>query len=311
MDKPCGAEILPRKEGTGAFEVRKQGGGPLRVALFTDLHFNGFAPCSAAVTMRLMRKNVEKLRPGLVAVLGDTAILPDNRGRTRAFVRCMDALGLPWTAVLGNHEGERDGDLPRREVIEYYKASGRFLGDMELPGVTGYGNLAIAVMGDGGKAAQLLYFLDSGGGRRGHDHIQPDQLDWMARTAATYPGAPGMVFLHVPPRAYQAAYEAYRRGGATLLRGARHEEICTGGTQEQSDALLARARELGVWAFVCGHDHLNNFDLLWEGKRYIYAQASGYSLRVYGILPYRVRGCTTLDIHPGGRVELAQHFNIN
>jgi len=296
---------------TGVFEIRIQDGGPLRLALFTDLHFNGFAPCSAALTNFHMRRNVKRLKPGLVAVLGDTAIRPDNRERTRAFVRFMDSLGLPWTAVLGNHEGEDDRDLPRREVIEYYRASEHFLGKPELPGVTGYGNQAIVIINESGAAAQLLYFLDSGGGRKGHSYIQPDQLDWMARVAAAYPNTPGMVFLHVPTRQYEQAYAALATDEAKLLHGVMHEkEICSAGTREQSEALVETARALGVWAFVCGHDHYNNFDILWRGMRYIYAQGSGYSFRVYGIPLHRVRGCTTLDIHPDGHVELAQHFNL-
>jgi len=294
----------------GIFEIRMKSSQPLRLALFTDLHFNGIAPCSAALTKRLMRRHIKRLRPGLAAVLGDTAIKPDNRARTRAFVDFMDSLGLPWTAVLGNHEGEHDLDLPRREVIEYYKASARFLGNAELPGVTGFGNQAIAIINESGHAAQLLYFLDSGGGRKGHSFVQQDQLDWMSRVSAQYPSTPGMLFLHIPARQYQAAYEAYRRGEAELLHGACHEKICPGGTDEQNQALLTRARELDVWAIVCGHDHLNNFDILWQGMRYVYAQASGYALRVYGIPPHRVRGCTALDIHPGGRVELSQHLNL-
>ena len=294
----------------GLFELRMPSDAPLRLALFTDLHFNGFAPCSAALTKYFMRRNIKKLKPGLVAVLGDIAIRPDNRGRTRAFVRCMDSFGIPWTAVLGNHEGEDDRDLPRREVIEYYGASGHFLGVTQLHGVTGYGNQAIAIMNSDGKPAQLLYFLDSGGGRKGHSYIQPDQLDWMGRMAEKYPNTPGMVFLHIPTRQYQAAYEAYQGGEAALLHGAWHEKICTAGTDAQSEALLARARELGVRAFVCGHDHYNHFDILWQGMRYIYAQAGGYSLRVFGVPLHRVRGCTALDIHPDGHVELKQNFNI-
>jgi len=295
----------------GVFEIPMKEDGPLRLALFTDLHYNGVAPCSAALTNRLMRKNVRRLKPDLVAVLGDTAIKPDNRARTRAFVRTMDGFGIPWTAVLGNHEGEDDQDLPRREVIEYYGESGNFLGNVELPGVTGYGNQAIAIMNENGGAAQLLYFLDSGGGRKGHGHIQPDQLDWMAHVASNYPDTPGVVLFHVPIQQYQDAYEAYQKGEAELLHGALHEKICPGGTREQGEALLKRAEELGAWAIVCGHDHYNSFDISWRGMRYIYAQGSGYSLRVYGIPPWRVRGCTALDIYPGGRVEVTQHRNWN
>jgi 3',5'-cyclic AMP phosphodiesterase CpdA len=302
---------MEKNAGNGVFEIRMRHGGPLRLALFTDLHFNGVAPFSAALTKFHVRRNVKRLKPDLVAVLGDTAIKPDNRGRTRAFTRCMDSLGVPWTAVLGNHEGEAARELPRREVIEYYAASGHFMGNAELPGVSGYGNQAIAVTDENGGAVHLLYFLDSGGGRTSHGFVQPDQLGWMRRVAAEYPGAPGVVFLHIPLMQYQEAYDAWRRGGATLLRGHRYEKIClSAGSRERSDALLALARELGVWAFVCGHDHYNNFDILWQGMRYIYAQSGGYSLRVYGIPFRRVRGCTTLDIRPGGLVEVGQHFNV-
>ena len=295
----------------GVFELQMKPNQPLRLALFTDLHFNGEDPVCAALTKFYMRRNVKKRKPDLAAVLGDVAIKPDNRARTRDFVRTMDSFGIPWTAVLGNHEGEHDRDLPRREVIEYYKESPRFLGETELPGVTGNGNQAIAVMNGDGRAVQLLYFLDSGGGGGQHSFVQPDQLDWMARVAARYPGTPGIVFLHVPLRQYQSAYEAYRQGEAVLLHGAKHEKVCPAGTTEQSDALLACARELGVWAFVCGHDHYNSFDILWQGMRYIYAQGSGYSLRVYGIPPWRVRGCTALDIHPDGQTELTQRLNLH
>ncbi|MCL2495534.1 MAG: metallophosphoesterase [Oscillospiraceae bacterium] len=294
----------------GIFELRMSGGGPLRLALFTDLHYNGEAPLSAALTNFFMRRNVRRLEPDLVAVLGDTAIVPDNRKRTRAFVNTMDGMGVPWTAVLGNHEGEHERDLPRREVIEYYQESERFLGNAELPGVTGSGNQAIAVINEEGKAAQLLYFLDSGGGRRGHGHIQPDQLDWLARAASKYPDTPGVVFFHVPIQQYQDALEAWEKGEAQLLHGASHEKICPGGTRAQGGALLERARALGIWAIVCGHDHYNSFDILWRGMRYVYAQGSGYSFRVYGIPLHRVRGCTALDIFPDGRVEVGQWFNL-
>ena len=295
----------------GIFELHMRDGGPFRLALFTDLHYNGAAPFSAALTNFYMRRNIQKLEPGFIAVLGDTAIKPDNRERTRAFVRVMDSFDIPWTAVLGNHEGEHDQDLPRREVIEYYGESPRFLGNVELPGVTGYGNQAIAIINENNQAAQLLYFLDSGGGRKGHGHVQPDQLDWMARAASLYPGTPGMVFLHVPIQQYQDAYEAHLKGEAQLLHGALHEKICPGGTREQGEALLARAKALDIWAIICGHDHYNSFDIAWQGMRYIYAQGSGYSLRVYGVPLWRVRGCTAIDIHPDGRAQLTQHFNLH
>ena len=178
----------------------------------------------------------------------------------------------------------------------------------ELPGVSGHGNQAIAIINENGTPAQLLYFLDGGGGR-GHDYVQEDQLDWMRRVSARYPGTPGMVFTHVPVFQYRDACDALESGGAELLQGAWSERICTMGAREQSDALVACAKEIGVRAFVSGHDHSNNFDILWQGMHYIYAQSGGYSWICYDKRSRGVRGCTVFAVQPDGSVEMEQHFN--
>ena len=301
--------VLPQAAETGVFQLQMPTGVPLRLAVFTDLHFDGYAPLGTLRAKLRLRVNVRALRPDLLAVLGDTALCPYNKGRTRAFVRLMDSFGLPWTAVLGNHEGEGPRDVPRRDVVALYKQSPRYLGNVELPGVTGYGNQAIAVLDADGAPAQMLYFLDSGGGKTGHDYIQQDQLDWLARAAGEYPGVPGMIFLHIPTWQYKDAYEALETGGAALLRGDLREAVCTAGAREQSDALVALAKELGVWAFVCGHDHANNFDISCQGMRYIYAQSGGYSLLCYDQRSKGVQGCTVFVIHPDGSVDVEQNFN--
>ena len=295
------------ERGDGIFELRMPPDRPLHLAVFTDQHMDGRDPLGMLRTRRHMRALVEELRPDMLAVLGDTALNPFNRGRTRAFVRLMDSFGLPWTAVLGNHEGEQPHELPRRKVIDCYKRSPRFMGSVELPDVTGHGNQAVAVLGGDGRAAQLLYFLDSGGGSA-HRYIQPDQLDWLARAAGAYPGTPGVLFMHVPAWQYQQAYDALESGEATLLQGRRREAICVDGDPGQSEALAARAKELGIWAFVCGHDHSNNFDILWLGTRYIYAHYASYS-RIFSDKHLRgTRGCTLFVVGPEGRTEVEQHL---
>ena len=309
--KDMGAQtkLLAHDEETGVFELQMKPGGPLRLAVFTDLHLDGLDPLGMLQTTHWLRKNVKALRPDMIAVLGDTVLCPLNHLRTRCFVKLMDSFGLPWTAVLGNHEGEAALDLQRRDVLRYYKESGLFLGEVGLPGVTGYGNQAVAVRNDAGECAQLLYFLDSGGGKKGHSYIQPDQLSWLGRAGAPYAGAPGMIFMHIPAYQYRAAYEALQSGQAQLLRGGLREGVCTEGTPEQSEALVARAKELGVWAFVCGHDHANDFDISYQGMRYIYAQSGGYSRACYDGRSRGVRGCTVFVILPDGSVESEQNFN--
>ena len=306
-DMASHTELRSANEAPGLFELQANADGSFRLAVFTDLHFDLFDPLGTIRAKLAMRKHIETRKPDMIAVLGDTALNPFNKGRTRAFVKLMDSFGIPWTAVLGNHEGEADHIVPRREVLEYYGESSHFIGAAELPGVTGYGNQAVAVMDAEGACAHFLYFLDSGGGR-GHNYIQEDQLAWMRAVAARHPGTPGMIFLHVPVYQYKDAYEALETGEAQLLRGDLREGVCTMGTREQSDALVARAKELGVHSIVCGHDHSNNFDILWQGIRYIYTQSGGYSWKCYDKRSKDARGCSVYVIQKDGGMELEQNF---
>ncbi|MDR2753605.1 MAG: metallophosphoesterase [Oscillospiraceae bacterium] len=281
-----------------------------RLAVFTDLHIDGLDLPGTWKAKQHLRQHVRALQPGLAVVLGDTALCWGNHLRTRGFVRMMDALATPWTAVLGNHEGESRLEVSRRNVLRAYQASRHFLGNCELPGVAGYGNQCI-VLSHQSRPVQLLFFLDSGG-KGGHDYVQPSQLDWMTRTAARYPGTPGMVFLHVPPWQFKAAQEALHTGTAQLLDGALRESVCTAGTQAQSDALVATCKTLGVWAIVAGHDHANDFDIAWQGMRYIYAQSGGYSRICYDARSQGVRGCTVFVFDNHGVVQirrLREHAN--
>ncbi|MDR1465544.1 MAG: metallophosphoesterase [Oscillospiraceae bacterium] len=301
-------QVLSRDPETGAIRIQKNGGGALRLAVFTDLHFDGFDPVGMLQTKHWLRCQTEALRPDLIAVLGDTALCPYNRGRTQRFAALMESLGVPWTAVLGNHEGEGKRVLTRRDTVACYQTSARFLGYAELPGVTGYGNQMLEIVGPDGRPMQRLWFMDSGGGRQGHSYVQKDQTDWLRRTAADGT-VPGMVFLHVPLHQYQAAYEALARGEAELIRGQWRESVCLGGGPDQSDALVEAARAAGVWAFVCGHDHSNDFDLFYQGMHYIYTQSGGYSRLCYDARSRGVRGCTVYEIETDGRVTVRQNRN--
>ncbi|MDR3313025.1 MAG: metallophosphoesterase [Oscillospiraceae bacterium] len=298
------SDLKITQDADGTFLLQKQGDA-FRLALFTDLHIDMFDRVGAALTRRQLRAHVRNLKPDLVALLGDSALNPYNKGRTRRMVKLLDQLGVPWTAVLGNHEGDHALAVPRDQVIGYYKASRHFYGNDALPGVSGWGNQCFRVELSG-KPVQLLCFLDSGGGRC-NDGIQPDQLDFFTRAAS--PPLPAMLFFHVPPPQYQTALAAVETGQAKLVRGKRREPICTGGSEAQGEALIAAAKAGGAWAMVCGHDHSNDFDILYDGLHYVYAQSGGFSFKCYDKRSIGVRGCTNVVIQKDGEATLEQHHN--
>jgi hypothetical protein len=297
----------------GIYRIQRMDGKPLRLALFTDLHIDGRGMLSSAVTRHYLRGNIRALQPDLVALLGDSALCRNNGRRTRGMVELLDKSGVPWTAVLGNHEGENDKTIQRRDVLECYGASSLFVGKTELPGVSGFGNQLIEVCNAVGKPVQLLYFMDSGGARS-HSGIQADQIAWYKHTVRVmetlYGRVPSMIFMHIPVHGYQAALDALQAGEARLLRGECREPVCLSGSKEQSDALEAAAREYGsTWAFVCGHDHSNDFCIEHKGLQYIYAQSGGYSARCYDCRSRGVRGSTVFAFDGDGGVTVEQNRN--
>lgn len=90
----------PRRDGS------RSRSRPRKVAHVSDLHFGATDPASvAALAQDLLQERV-----GLVVVSGDLT----QRARTKQFVearRFLDGLGIPWTAVPGNH------DIPLFDVI--------------------------------------------------------------------------------------------------------------------------------------------------------------------------------------------------
>lgn len=121
----------------------------------------------------------------------------------------------------------------------------------------------------------------------GHDYayIQPSQVEWYrwcVRGAAAYNRSKGAaapesaLFIHIALPEYYYAYCDYLESGKSEeygFFGAMREDVCC---SKKNSGMFDAIKEEGSTKFVfAGHDHLNDFSLLYEGVRLTYALKTG------------------------------------
>ena len=112
-----------------------------KIVQFTDIHWhNGEAPDkqSAALMQQIMKAE----SPDLVVLTGDILAgggCDDAAASLRQVIKIVEDGGVPWAAVLGNHDDE--GTADRDELMAVMQESTLSLahpGPAEVPGVGNY-----------------------------------------------------------------------------------------------------------------------------------------------------------------------------
>ena len=234
-------------------------------------------------------ESVEFAQPDVIVLCGDNI----NTEEPEAFDDVFNALtrtGVPYTAVLGNHDEESSGGLTRDEIIEKYMSyDGSLVYDAD-PALHGAGTHNLPVLSsDGSKVAFNLWMFDCGdyvynshGEWLGYDWVREDQIEWYntVRDEMTAENGgelvPSIVFQHIIPQEPCEKIFApsdVNMGDLTInfQDGTSHtfipdvnayggylfEKSCPSyGNDGQWAAMQEGGDVLGV---VVGHDHVNNF----------------------------------------------------
>lgn len=179
--------------------------------------------------------------------------------------------------------------------------------------VWGNGNHVINLLDKDSNVIRSLYFIDGGSymteedlekydaefddkDHNDYDYVKESQIQWYKETVEKINETNGntvksVVFDHIALPEYKEAYEKIANetevtlnvplynvpdeDGDYIIDGQRREIICNSGHNSGFfDALL----EMGSTdAFVCGHDHINDFVLSYKGIILAYNVPSGYS----------------------------------
>lgn len=282
-------------------KLRFRDDGTFTIVQFTDLHWQNGEPADLK-TRDLMRKAIQEERPDLIVLTGDLIYSPkcvDPRRSLRDALAVAADSGIPWAAVFGNHDAERD--VSRKQLMDVLQ---KMQGNMAIPGpasVHGVGNYSIRLTDRGGNTAAALYFLDSGSlsevpGAPGYDWIRPSQIDWFRAEARRLGGSrdeagvPGLAFFHIPLPEYDAVWRTQK------CYGRKREQV--GCPRVNSGFFAAAAAAGSLMGTFCGHDHNNDYGGKLMDTWLYYGRSSGY--QTYGRWGFS-RGARVIRLKAGTR----------
>ncbi len=312
------------KEDADSVTIRKNSDSDFRVMMFTDTHLNG-KKATDIQTVSYIVKNITEQKPDLVIFGGDNISSGFNRKRNLEFAQLMENLGVYWAAVLGNHEGDGLFAVSREENVDIFSSYDYCLMRQGKEDVDGNGNFAINVLDKDNKIIQAFFLMDSGSYMTDeskkeygvtedgevYDGVKTSQVNWYKTThdaiEAEYGKFKSVTVIHIPP--YQTERE-YAEGD--FLYGEKREGICESGFDSGLvDAMIQKGSAQAVYF---GHDHVNNFGVMYNDILLSYIQPSGYG--VYNMeskfdAPENewIQGCTLLDIKTDGTFTAERIYN--
>lgn len=222
----------------------------------------------------------------------------------------VEARGIPFAMIYGNHDDMND--VSKTAQFALYRAYPHCLPMNDTDPAVDCDTYSIPLRTADGRTAWNLYMLDTAWNDTHGQHcaIKAETVHWYEKTSDRLrqenggQNVPSLMFVHVPLPQTKALYTpcspdtpgAVRDGGgyfrldAAKAHGVLGESISA---CEDAFGLFDAMRKHGdVRAVISGHDHVNCFDGVSDGMRFI--QSGAASFRCYG---NRVRGVRSFVLH--------------
>ena len=270
----------------------------------------------------------------------------NNKSGAKLFAELMESLGVYWTVSFGNHDTEAYSYYDREEIVEFYEQYPHCLVREGAADVDGSANQVFNIVKSNGVITRSLFTIDSHSYVDGdylgimwkYDNIHENQIKWYSDIIESnrnhnrmklYASSdsnflkenptlnvPSSVFLHVPLAEYKDAWNEYVDNGYADSENVKYNYGKAGESGQviyhglYEDDFFETMQELHSTDTVfCGHDHLNNFSVNYEGIDLTYSFSVDY-LAYSGI--YKLgsqRGCTIIEIDENGGIEYsAQNY---
>lgn len=250
--------------------------GEFKIVQFTDVHFQYRNPASD-IALKRIAEVLDAEKPDLVVFTGDVVYSSPADTAMRTVLSCVSSRKIPFVVTFGNHDNEHGKtraelyDVIRTMPYNIQPDRGEAESiDFVLP----------VKSADGKKNAAVLYCLDSHSYSRlegvgGYDWLTFDQVEWYRAQSAALKAQnggqplPALAFFHIPlPEYNQAAADEY-----AIMRGTRMEKACA---PELNTGMFAAMREAGdVMGTFVGHDHDNDYAVMWKGILLAYGRFTG------------------------------------
>ena len=304
--------------------VKKTSSDEFKVLMFTDTHLNGKKEKDNK-TVTYIVENIYEQKPDLVIFAGDNVSSGFNKKRTTELAELMENLGVYWAAVLGNHEGEGIFAVSREENVEIFSSFSYCLMRKGKNDVDGNGNYTVNILNADNTLREVFFFMVTGSYMTDeskaeydvtddgevYDGVKTSQVQWYKdkhdALTAEYGDFKSVTVVHIPP--YQTEKEY---GNDDFLYGEKREGVCESGFDS---GLIDAMKEKGsAQAVYFGHDHVNNFGVMYDDIILSYIQPSGYG--VYNMetkfdSPENewIQGATLLKIKTDGTYTAERIYN--
>lgn len=270
-------------------EVRFRPDGTLRIVQFTDLHFI-HDRVESRIALERMAEVLEAERPDLVVITGDIVYSSPAEPDIRKVLDTVTSFGVPFCTTFGNHDDQFD--LTKGELYDIIRSYPGCV--MPERGAEPSPDYAVSVLAhDADSVAAVLYCIDSnahifdGRGKfLAYDYIKESQVERYRAVSREFTQAagghplPALAFFHIPlPEFREAAASA-------SYSGTRMEEECP---PEYNSGLFDAFKECGdVMGVFVGHDHDNDYTVLWKDILLAYGRFTGGNTE-YNHLPNGAR----------------------
>lgn len=286
-------------------------------------------------TGRIFKKTVETLiervSPDLITISGDLSYADDFLSY-KNFADYFDSFEIPWSCCFGNHDNQ-DGDEPMQRVIDEYMKHKYFVFekcDLSL----GNSNVAILIEKNG-KNAEGVILMDT------HDRIPykknecginlawagltPEQLEWYGDNISQFKemGCNDTILItHIPINAYltaaKAAFKNPKEDKTIKLSDTYGPEIWNEGYEDSygvlHEPISAYPEDEGAFDLICklgstknilcGHNHVNNWVVNYNGVRFIFGTKTGCG----SYWEPEINGGTVLTINENGVTSVNHEY---
>ncbi len=257
---------------------------------------------------RTLDELIERVHPDLITITGDLAWGGNHAGQIHLIER-LDAYGIPWAPVMGNH----DHEVSTAGMTKYETMFANSPLCCYVPGdpTLGNGNYTILIEDETtGKAVEGLIFIDShsdtsrldtsyldenGEVISGYDKLWANQLVWYTDRVEEFKtmGCPEtVIFQHIPPYGFREAWDVAFRSdlnprdmpapeggtdcwnpGYEASSGVHYEGV--GCHPVQDGVLDVIAASDSTKYIFCGHEHVNNWQIKYRGVNLVYTLKTG------------------------------------
>lgn len=264
--------------------------GKFKIVQFTDVHFKYKNPASDIALERISQV-LDEEQPDLVIFTGDVVYsAPADKGMLQVLEQ-VSKRKLPFVVTFGNHDNEQG--MTREQLYDIIRqVPGNLMPDRGSALSPDY-VLTVKASADAKKDAAVLYCMDSHSYSplkdvKGYAWLTFDQINWYRQQSAAYKAQnggqplPALAFFHIPLPEYN---EAASNENA-ILRGTRMEEACA---PKLNTGMFTAMKESGdVMGIFVGHDHDNDYAVMWKGILLAYGRFTGGNTE-YNHLPNGAR----------------------